>query len=86
MRWYKRLVASEDADLAERRAEIGRRAEGAVAEGGMAEALPDDPAELKRLVAEARGEAFALRPLVRVIEEDTGIAVLKKPVAGRPTK
>ncbi|WP_183497010.1 hypothetical protein [Neolewinella aquimaris] len=52
----------------------------------MAEALPGDPVALKRLVAEARAEAFALRTLVRVVEEDTGIDALRKPVARRPTK
>ena len=41
-----------------------------------ADDLPDDPAELKRLLAEARGENFALRTLARIIKEDTGIDVL----------
>ncbi|WP_254829210.1 hypothetical protein [Lewinella sp. JB7] len=62
------------------------RTVGVVVEGGVAEALPGDPVALKRLVAEARAEAFALRTLVRVVEEDTGIDALRKPVARRPTK
>ena len=59
---------------------------GAVVERGVAEALPDDPVALERLVAEAHAEAFALRTPVWVVEEDTGIDALGKPVAGRPTK
>lgn len=83
VRWYRRLEAAEDADLAARRAELGAAAQ---ADSTDAETLPDDPKELKRLLAEARGEAFALRTLVRVIKDDTGIDVLKKPVAKPPKR
>ena len=48
--------------------------------------LSDDPAELKRLLAEARGENRAPRTLVRVIGEDLGVDVLKKPAAGPPNR
>ena len=85
VKWYSRLVASEDRALAERRTEL--EAAGKLpAPTASAEPLPDDPAELKRLLEEARGEALTLRTLVRVLEEDFEIDVLKKPVAGSPQK
>ena len=49
----------------------------------MAEALPGDPVALKRLVAEARAEAFALRTLVHVVEDYTETLNLFEQVLGR---
>lgn len=84
VKWYSRLVASEDQALAERRTEL--EATGKLPDPASGEPLPDNPAELKRLLEEARGEALTLRTLVQVLKEDFEIDVLKKPVAGSPKK
>ena len=48
--------------------------------------MPDDPAALKRLLRDARDEATVWRTLVRVAEEQTGLPILKKPIAKPPVR
>ena len=82
VKWYRKLVAAESEAIQRRKAEL--EATGQLNAQADDEPLPDDPAELKRLLEEARGENYALRTLVRVVKEDFNIDMLKKPEAGSP--
>ena len=82
VKWYRKLVAAETEAIQQRKAEL--EATGQLKAQVDDEPLPDDPAELKRLLEQARGENYALRTLVRVVKEDFNIDMLKKPEAGSP--
>ena len=79
VKWYRKLVAAETEAIQQRKAEL--EATGQLKAQVDDEPLPDDPAELKRLLEQARGENYALRTLVRVVKEDFNIDMLKKPEA-----
>ncbi len=85
VRWYKRERAAEDAALAERTAELAAGPRLLAARDAEAP-MPDDPAALKRLLRDARDEATVWRTLVRVAEEQTGVPILKKPIAKPPVR
>lgn len=89
VKWYRRLLATEDNELAERKAELAAL-ELTPAEDPESEPpepdLPDDPAALKRLLQDARDEAAVWRTVVRVAEEQTGLPILKKPIAKPPAR
>lgn len=82
VKWYRRLVITENDNLDKRKAELSAQ--------GLLEPLDndlsDDPVELKRMLRQAQLEAEAFRTLVRVAEEQTGYAILKKPIAKPPVK
>lgn len=82
VKWYRRLVITENDNLDKRKAELSAQ--------GLLEPLDndlsDDPLELKRMLRQAQLEAQAFRTLVRVAEEQTGYAILKKPIAKPPVK
>lgn len=82
VKWYRRLVITENDNLDKRKAELSAQ--------GLLEPLDndlsDDPVELKRMLRQAQLEAQAFRTLVRVAEEQTGYAILKKPIAKPPVK
>lgn len=85
VKWYRRLVTTENAHLQKRKAELNDQGllEPLYNEGND---LTDDPKELKRMLRQAQLEAQAFRTLVRVAEEQTGYAILKKPIAKPPVK
>jgi len=82
VKWYRRLLITENDNLDKRKAELSAQ--------GLLEPLDndlsDDPGELKRMLRQAQLEAQAFRTLVRVAEEQTGYAILKKPIAKPPVK
>lgn len=82
VKWYRRLLITENDNLDKRKAELSAQ--------GLLEPLDndlsDDPVELKRMLRQAQLEAQAFRTLVRVAEEQTGYAILKKPIAKPPVK
>ena len=84
VKWYRRLLATENAELEKRKAELGALAP-PCAEVPEPD-LPDDPVALKRLLRDARDEAAVWRTVVRVAEEQTGLPILKKPIAKPPAK
>ena len=85
VRWFTRKLDDENAALAERTAELRRLNAGPAAERDP-EPLPDDVNALKALLQDARDEATVWRTLVRVAEEQTGLPILKKPIARPPAR
>ena len=83
VRWYKRELGAENTALAERTAEL--RDLDALPPATEAP-IPDDVAALKMLLQDARDEAAVWRTLVRVAEEQTGLPILKKPIAKPPAR
>lgn len=86
VRWYKRELDAENTALAERAAELRELDALPPATEGADVPMPDDVAQLKMLLQDARDEATVWRTLVRVAEEQTGLAILKKPIAKPPVR